>query len=225
MIVRLTVQTVVWFAIIGGLLFASAGTFEWPAAWIYLAMMLALSLITGLLLARHDPALLRERLSAPIQKDQPFSDKVLLSIILLFLFSSYAFMALDAVRFRWSSVPQWVQAAGAWLVVLSVVFNYRILRENSFASPVVKVQKERAQRVVTTGPYHYVRHPFYAGSLLFVAGTSLLLGSWWGLLTVLVLAGLLAVRIGIEETALRRGLAGYDAYAKEVRYRLVPFVW
>jgi protein-S-isoprenylcysteine O-methyltransferase Ste14 len=134
-------------------------------------------------------------------------------------------MALDAVRFKWSSMPEWVQVAGALLVILSIGFSYRTLRENSFASPVVKVQMERAQRVVTTGPYRYVRHPFYTGSLLFVAGTSLLLGSWWGLIAALGLAGLLAMRIGIEEKALRTGLAGYDTYAERVRYRLVPLVW
>ncbi len=79
--------------------------------------------------------------------------------------------------------------------------------------------------MITTGPYRYVRHPFYTGSLLFVAATSLFLGSWWGLLVALGLAALLAIRIGIEEKALRTGLAGYDAYAERVRYRLVPYVW
>lgn len=225
MLVRLIVQTVAWFGFIGAVLFLSAGTLAWPAAWTYLAIMLALSLVTGLLLARHDPALLKERLSPPIQKGQPLADKVLLSVILLFLFGAYVLMAFDAVRFKWSSVPEWVQAVGALLVILSIGFSYRTLRENSFASPVVKVQMERAQRVVTTGPYRYVRHPFYAGSLLFVAGTSLLLGSWWGLIAAFGLAGLLAIRIGIEEKALRTGLAGYDTYAERVRYRLVPFVW
>jgi protein-S-isoprenylcysteine O-methyltransferase Ste14 len=225
MVARLIVQTVVWFGIMGAVLFASAGTFVWPAAWIYLAIMLALSLVTGLLLAWHDPALLKERLGALIQKDQPMADKVLLSVLLLFLFGAFAFMALDAARFKWSAVPPWAQAAGALLLVLSIGFNYRVLRENSFAAPVVKVQSERGQRVITTGPYRYVRHPLYSGSLLFVAGTSLLLGSWWGLVMVLVLAVLLCIRIGIEEKTLRSGLQGYDDYAQRVRYRLIPLVW
>ncbi|MBP1885760.1 methyltransferase family protein [Sinorhizobium mexicanum] len=225
MIVRLIVQTVIWLAIIGAVLFASAGTVAWPAGWVYVALMLAVSLIAGLSLARHDPALLKERLSAPIQKGQPFADKVLLTIIFLFLFGSFAFMALDAVRFGWSSVPQWVQGVGALILLLSIWLNYWTFRENSFAAPVVKVQRERGQRVVTAGPYRYVRHPLYAGGLLYLAGTSLLLGSWWGLVAVVLFALLLAVRIGIEEKALRTGLAGYDAYAARVRHRLIPFVW
>ncbi|MDK1493974.1 isoprenylcysteine carboxylmethyltransferase family protein [Sinorhizobium sp. 7-81] len=225
MIARLTLQTLIWFAIIGVVLFASAGTLEWPAAWVFLAAMLALSLIAGLSLARHDPALLKERLSAPIQKGQPFADKVLTTVILLFLLGAFAFMALDAVRFGWSSVPEWVQVVGGSALLFSIWFDYRTFRENSFAAPVVKIQRERAQRVVTTGPYRYVRHPLYAGALIFITGTSLLLGSWWGLGAVLVLIALLAMRIGIEEKELRTGLAGYDAYAARVRYRLIPYVW
>ncbi|MDK1377045.1 MULTISPECIES: isoprenylcysteine carboxylmethyltransferase family protein [unclassified Sinorhizobium] len=225
MIVRLVVQTVIWLAIIGAVLFASAGTVAWPAGWVFLAVMLAVSLIAGRSLARHDPALLKERLSAPIQKGQPFADKILLTIIFLFLFGSFAFMALDAVRFGWSSVPPWVQGVGALTLLLSIGLNYWTFRENSFAAPVVKVQRERGQRVVTTGPYRYVRHPLYGGGLLYVAGMSLLLGSWWGLVAVVLFALLLAVRIGIEEKVLRTGLAGYDAYAARVRYRLIPYVW
>ncbi|WEX89395.1 isoprenylcysteine carboxylmethyltransferase family protein [Sinorhizobium garamanticum] len=225
MIVRLIVQTVIWLAIIAAVLCASAGTVAWPAGWTFLAVMLAVSLIAGLSLARHDPALLKERLSAPIQKGQPLADKVLLTVIILYVFGSFAFMALDAVRFGWSSVPPWVQVLGALVLLLSMGLNYWTFRENSFASPVVKVQSERGQRVVSTGPYRYVRHPLYAGALLYVAGTSLFLGSWWGLATAVVLALLLAIRIGIEETALRAGLAGYGDYAARVRYRLIPFVW
>jgi protein-S-isoprenylcysteine O-methyltransferase Ste14 len=97
--------------------------------------------------------------------------------------------------------------------------------ENSFAAPVVKIQKERGHSVISTGPYRYVRHPMYAGALLFFVGMSLLLGSWWGLVPVLVLAFVFGVRVPMEEEALRTGLDGYDEYAQRVRYRLVPFVW
>jgi protein-S-isoprenylcysteine O-methyltransferase Ste14 len=99
------------------------------------------------------------------------------------------------------------------------------MRENSFAAPVVKIQRERGQTVITTGPYSIVRHPFYTGALVYLAGTSLLLGSWWGLLAVPAVGVLLAIRIGIEEKALRAGLEGYDDYARRVRYRLIPLVW
>jgi protein-S-isoprenylcysteine O-methyltransferase Ste14 len=225
MIARLIVQTVVWFGVMGALLFLAAGTVNWPAAWLYLGLMLLLSLATGLWLARHDPGLLRERLAGPIQKNQPPADKVVLTLIFIAIFGLLALTGLDAVRFGWSAMPVWVQVIGAALVALGIGFSYRTMRENSFAAPVVKIQADRGQRVITTGPYAYVRHPFYTGALLYLAGTSLMLGSWWGLLAVVLVTVLLAIRIGIEEQTLRRGLEGYDDYARRVAYRLVPFVW
>jgi protein-S-isoprenylcysteine O-methyltransferase Ste14 len=225
MVVRMIVQTLVWYGVIGLLLFLAAGTAAWPAAWIFLAVMIVLSLVGGLWLVRHDPALVQQRLAPPIQKDQPTADKVLLPVIILVIFGALVLMALDAVRFGWSSVPTWVQAIGALILLLSVWISFRTLRENTFAAPVVKIQKDRGQTVITTGPYRHVRHPMYAGGLIFLLGTSLLLGSWWGLVAVLVLAVLLGTRIQIEEKALRAGLSGYDDYAQRVRYRLVPLIW
>ncbi|TIU21041.1 MAG: isoprenylcysteine carboxylmethyltransferase family protein, partial [Mesorhizobium sp.] len=111
-----------------------------------------------------------------------------------------------------------VLLVGIWICYLTML-------ENSFAAPVVKIQDERGQRVITTGPYSYVRHPMYAGAILYFAGTALLLGSWWGLASVLVFIVLLAIRTFIEEKALRAGLRGYDDYAAAVRYRLIPLVW
>ncbi|HEY2401505.1 MAG TPA: isoprenylcysteine carboxylmethyltransferase family protein [Steroidobacteraceae bacterium] len=225
MVTRLVIQTLVWFGLMGLLLFLPAGTWNWPSAWVYLAEMVSLSLVVGLLLAKHDPGVLKERLASPVQKTQPTADKILLVIILVVIFGSMAFMALDAVRFGWSDMPVWVQALGALILLVSVLFNYRTLRENSFAAPVVKIQQERGHTVISTGPYAYVRHPFYVGGILFFLGTPLLLGSWWGLLATLLLVILLAVRIQIEERTLRTGLPGYQEYTQQVRYRLIPYLW
>jgi protein-S-isoprenylcysteine O-methyltransferase Ste14 len=225
MVVRMIVQTFVWYGVIGLMLFLAAGTVDWPAAWIFLAVMIVLSLVGGLWLVRHDPALVQQRLAPPIQRDQPTADKILLTVIILVIFGALVLMALDAVRFGRSSVPTWVQAIGGLTLLLSVWISFRTLCENSFAAPVVKIQKDRGQTVITTGPYRHVRHPMYAGGLLFLVGTSLLLGSWWGLAAVPVLAVLLGIRIRIEEKALRAGLEGYDDYAQRVRYRLVPLIW
>ena len=109
--------------------------------------------------------------------------------------------------------------------MVSLWIGFRTLRANSFAAPVVKIQSDRGQAVISTGPYAYVRHPLYAGALGFMVGTSLLMGSVWGLAALLVLGLLLAVRILIEERTLRVGLAGYDEYARRVRYRLIPKFW
>jgi protein-S-isoprenylcysteine O-methyltransferase Ste14 len=134
-------------------------------------------------------------------------------------------MPLDAVRFRWSQVPAWAQAIGALLIALCMYLCYLTFRENSYAAPVVKIQRERGHRVVSTGPYAYIRHPMYAGALLFFIGTPLLLGSWWGLLAAPVIAAMLAVRAVLEERTLADELPGYRDYISRVRYRLIPGVW
>jgi protein-S-isoprenylcysteine O-methyltransferase Ste14 len=102
---------------------------------------------------------------------------------------------------------------------------YLTFRENSYAAPVVKIQRERGHRVVSTGPYAHIRHPMYAGALLFFIGTPLLLGSWWGLVAAPVIAAMLAVRAALEERTLADELPGYRDYTARVRYRLIPGIW
>jgi protein-S-isoprenylcysteine O-methyltransferase Ste14 len=225
LVLNLLVQTIVWFGFIGVIVFGAAGTIDYFGGWLYLAEMIALSVLMGAHMARVDPGLLRERLKPPIQKDQPLADKLILVPILLLIFGGMGFMAADAARWRWSAMLPSVQGAGAALLLVAILFMYWTMRTNSFAAPVVKIQKERGQTVITTGPYAIVRHPLYFGALFYVAATSLVLGSWWGLATVPLVALGLAIRIGIEERALREGLEGYDDYARRVRWRLVPFVW
>ena len=225
MILRLIVQTFIWFGAMAILLFLAAGTFAWPGAWVYLVLMILLSFTLGIDLARRDPGLLRERMGSPVQRDQPAADKVLLIVLLLVIFTWLVVMGLDAKRFAWSSVPTLVQVLGALITLWSIWFCYRTMRENSFAAPVVKLQRERGQTVISSGPYAFVRHPMYFGAAFYFIGAALLLGSWWGVIFAFVLIGLLCVRIPIEEKALRAGLEGYDEYAGRVRYRLIPHVW
>ncbi|TGQ54080.1 isoprenylcysteine carboxylmethyltransferase family protein [Mesorhizobium sp. M1C.F.Ca.ET.193.01.1.1] len=224
MIAKLVFQTFVWFGIMGALLFVSAGTLHWTGAWVYMVVMVGLSLTMGVALARRDPGLMNERLRPPIQKTQTAADKILLSILLLGIFGWLALMGLD-VRFGWSPVSIGVQVIGALILLVGIWICYLTMLENSFAAPVVKIQDERGQKVITTGPYSYVRHPMYAGAILYFAGTALLLGSWLGLVLVSVFIVLLAIRTFIEEKTLRTGLRGYDDYAANVRYRLIPMVW
>ncbi len=222
---NLFVQTIVWFGFIGAIIFGAAGTLRYAGGWLYLGEMIACSVVFGLYFARVDPGLLRERLKPPMQKDQPLADKLILVPNLLLLLGGMGFMAADAARWRWSIMPPLVQGAGGGLLLATMLFMAWTMRVNSFAAPVVKIQKERGQKVVTTGPYAIVRHPLYFGALFYVAATSLTLGSWWGLATVPLVAFGLAVRIGVEEKALRDGLQGYDDYARRLRWRLIPFVW
>ncbi len=225
LLLNLIVQTIVWFGFMGVIIFASAGTIHYFGGWLYLAEMVAISVFGGAYMARTDPGLLRERLKPPLQKGQPLADKLILIPILILIFASMAFMAADAARWQWSNMPPSIQWAAAMLLLLAIAFMYWVMRTNSYAAPVVKIQKERGQTVITAGPYRIVRHPLYLGALFYIAATSLVLGSWWGLAAVPVVGLALAIRIGVEEKALREGLQGYDDYACRVRWRLIPFVW
>jgi protein-S-isoprenylcysteine O-methyltransferase Ste14 len=224
-LVKLALQTAVTMLVIALALFLPAGTLAWPEGWIFFGLMFGLSAGESAWLIRHDPALMNERMSGVGRKDQEKWDKVLLAVVGVAFFAWLALMGLDAVRFRWSRVPLPVQAVGALAFILSFRMFHATFRENAFLSPAVRVQTERKQTVVSTGPYARVRHPMYSAFVVFVFGAALLLGSWWGVAFGLVLIGLVARRAVLEERLLSERLAGYDDYMRTVRYRFVPRVW
>jgi protein-S-isoprenylcysteine O-methyltransferase Ste14 len=207
------------------LLFFPAGTWRWPGGWIFVAEITLCGLATELWLARHDPALLAERRASLVQRGQAGWDRLLMSAVPILWLIWLPLMALDAVRLELSLVPVWAQVVGALALALSFVIVHLTYRENSFAAPVVRIQRERGQRVITTGPYRYVRHPIYASGILSYLGTPLLLGSWYGLAMVPLMAVMLGVRAVLEERMLAAELDGYRDYTARVRYRLVPVIW
>jgi protein-S-isoprenylcysteine O-methyltransferase Ste14 len=213
------------FAVFAALLFVCAGTLLWPAAWAFMALFFGFALAIVLWLARKEPELLAERMSSPMQSGQPLWDKVFVVAVMVLFVAWLILMPLDAVRFGYSEVPGWLQIFGALGIVLSFYIMFLTFRENAYLAMVVKVQQERGQSVVSTGPYRHVRHPMYASTFLFFPGSALLLGSWWGLMFCTVLLGLLVWRIPLEERMLENGLDGYDEYERDVRYRLIPHVW
>jgi protein-S-isoprenylcysteine O-methyltransferase Ste14 len=221
-------------ALVGGMLqlllfplalFLAAGTVAWSSGWIFLILLYCFVVVTVRLLSRHNPGLLEERMSVfkPDQKGRD-RDKMFLPLLVVSI-AWLVLMPLDAVRFHWSQVPVWLQVVGALTLVGSFALIYLTFRENAYLTPTVRIQEERGQTVVSTGPYHYVRHPMYTGFHLFFVGTALLLGSASGLLFSLVLSGLFAWRAVLEEHTLRKGLPGYDAYMIQVNYRFIPRVW
>jgi protein-S-isoprenylcysteine O-methyltransferase Ste14 len=224
MIRRLLIQNVIWIVGMGALLFASAGTLHWPAAWVFLGTMAVLGLISGLWLARIDPALLAERMNPMMQGTQPASDKIFMVVFGFAALSWFILIGLER-RANVSDMPVALQTLGLLLLVLSTGFVLWVMRENSFAAPVIKIQTERGHRVISSGPYAWVRHPMYSGTILFFAGMPLLLGSWWGLIMAPLFVVLFGFRARLEERALVAGLPGYADYLTRVRYRLIPGIW
>jgi protein-S-isoprenylcysteine O-methyltransferase Ste14 len=212
-------------ALFAVLLFASAGTIRWIGAWVFIVIMLALIVIVSLMLAKHDPDLLKERLAMPLQSGQKGWDKILMVALLVLFIAWMPLMGLDAIRYQWSHIPIWLQFAGATGLIISFYFCYLVFGENSYLLPVVRIQEDRGQHVVSSGPYRFVRHPLYASSLILLPSIALLLGSGWGLVWSVLLAALIVIRTDLEDATLAKELAGYADYATKVRYRLIPGVW
>jgi protein-S-isoprenylcysteine O-methyltransferase Ste14 len=207
------------------LLFYPAGNWHWPHAWVLLAIFALGSAGFGAWLVRRDPALLASRLGPLLQRGQPLWDKVFLLTFVLIWSAWLALMAVDAQRWHTSDLPLWLNVVGGTLLVVGFFATVLVFRENSFAAPVIRVQSERGQRVIDTGPYAVVRHPMYAAAILYLIGIPLLLGSWLGLMLVPLMIAGMAPRAVFEERLLRRELQGYDDYTTRVRYRLIPGVW
>jgi protein-S-isoprenylcysteine O-methyltransferase Ste14 len=208
------------------ILLTLAADWRWSEGWWFSVIFLLMCYSPLVYLHFYDPALLKERFGSPVQPDQKRWDKFLLSFFFIDFLVWFAIMPLDAKRFSWSpAFPFWVKATGTVLLVLASVIVFEALRENTFAAPVVKMQRERGQHVISTGLYGIVRHPMYAGAvLLFIAGP-LLLGSIFGLIMGLVLIVTIAVRSIGEETMLKQELEGYSDYMKKVKWRMIPFVF
>ncbi len=224
-LVFLAAQIAGMFVVFGVALFVAAGTVRWAAGWIFLALFFGFTVALSGWLLDHDPALLVERQTGIGKPDQKTWDKAFFGIAAALFVSWLVLIPLDAVRFGWSHVPAWLQAAGAGLLSGSFYFFFLTFRENAYLSPAVRVQAERGQTVVSTGPYAVVRHPMYGTVIIFVAGATLLMGSWYGFVPGVLVVVATAVRAVAEERTLRRELAGYAEYMTRVKYRLIPYVW
>jgi protein-S-isoprenylcysteine O-methyltransferase Ste14 len=208
-----------------GLLLVLGGDARWPEGWIFATWFVALfSTVIGWL-HRKDPALLAERYRRSGGGQRGWDRWVVPALFLGFL-AWLTLMPLDARRLHWT--PRWpaaVRVVGGALLLPSFFFFFRSFTDNTFLSPLVRIQAERKQRVVSTGVYGFVRHPMYLGAVLMFLGVPLLLGSMCGVALGAGLSLLLAARIVGEERMLETELDGYEEYRAKVRYRLLPGVW
>jgi protein-S-isoprenylcysteine O-methyltransferase Ste14 len=225
MLLKLSVQAFVYAALIGLVLFLPAGTWRWPEGWVFIAEIVVGSLGLGFWLMQTNPALLSERMRAPVQADQKSWDKLFVGLIALAFIGWMGLMAVDAKRYGWSDVPLWLKVVGALGPLACYGVTALAFAVNSGASAVVKVGEAQSHLVADTGPYRFVRHPMYSGALLFFVGTPLLLGSCWGLAASPLLGLALGIRAVLEERALFAELPGYADYARRVHSRLIPAVW
>jgi len=204
------------------LLFLPAGTTHYWQAWVFLSVFVSASgAVTGYL-AMHDPKLLERRMRAGPAAEKERSQKYIIFLAMLGFIGLLVIPAFDQ-RFGWSRPPAWVCLIGDALVPIGFLFVFFVVKINTYAASTIQLAED--QKVISTGPYAFVRHPMYAGSLPILIGTPLALGSWWGLSALIVFVPALIWRLVDEESFLRKNLAGYTEYTDKVRYRLVPHVW
>lgn len=223
---KLILGFVIEMVVFGALLFIPAGTLAWWRAWVFLGVFLVAGVLATIALLPGHEDLLNERLQPVLQKGQPLADKIIIILLLGSFIGMIVLIPLDVFRWHLLARPGPIVAAaglvmfaGGWWIM------YLAMRENPFASPVVKHLTKRRQRVIDTGVYGLVRHPMYAGAIPFFLGIPLWLESYAAALLAGVLSGILVVRIRIEEQFLQRELEGYEAYMQRVPYRLIPFIW
>lgn len=207
---------------IGALLFVPAGTIRYWQAWVYLGIYFIASFLITLYLTKHDPALLQRRMRGGPTAEKRKPQRAAMLLATIGFVGAMVVPALDH-RFGWSHVPVVVVVLGDILTALWFAVAFLVFRENTYSAATIQIAE--GQTVISTGPYAIVRHPMYAGGLFSFLGTSLALGSWWGMLAVVIVMPALVWRLVDEERFLRGNLPGYAEYSRRVRYRLIPGVF
>ncbi|MGD0353033.1 MAG: isoprenylcysteine carboxylmethyltransferase family protein [Dehalococcoidia bacterium] len=220
------ILTAIYILIFPTLILFLSGDWLWIEGWIFNIWFIALCATVIIYLYRNDPALLAERYKQPGTANQRGWDKYVVYGLVLGFILWIVIMPLDAKRYGWSAnFPLWLKIIGGIGLLLSSFLFYRSYAENTFASPLVRIQAERKQQVVSTGVYGFVRHPMYLGGILLFIGTPLLLGSIYGVVSGVLISFLVVARIIGEERMLVKELERYADYRKKVKYRLIPFIW
>ena len=211
---------VVWLST----LFIAAGTLHWKRGWLFVAVYAVSMTAIGLAVEHWNPGLMVARTNRR-HKDTKQFDKVFLRLHCALTGLLPALAGLDAVRFRWSSMPEWTAPVSVGLFLLASILIAWTLAVNPWAEFSVRIQTDRGHHVVSSGPYRYVRHPMYVGSLVMYPAMAGMLGSMWALALTGITVVLFVWRTSREDATLREELPGYREYAAETHYRLVPGLW
>lgn len=222
-IVRFLVREAMGVLMLAAILFLSAGRLDWVWGWALVGITFLWATATALVSILRHPGLLAERLGP--RKGAKGWDAVVMGIVGLATIARCIVAGLD-VRFGWTtgiSLP--FQIATLAVAMLGYALVVWATAANAFFSQIVRIQKERGHTVATGGPYRFLRHPGYVGTILFELSAPVMLGSWWALIPGGLTAMLFIVRTALEDKTLLEELGGYKEYAMRVRYRLLPGIW
>ncbi len=223
---KLIVKTTFGFAflmfVLALALFVSAGTLRFWQAQVYLADFALCTLLITVYLIKYDQELLAGRVKAgPVAETQQGQKKIQ-SLASLFFIGLFIVPGLD-FRFGWSNVTPVFSLIADGCVALGFYIVYRVFKENSYTRATIEVSV--GQKVITSGPYRVVRHPMYAGAGVLLIFTPIALGSWVAVPLAIMIILVISARLLDEERFLTANLSGYEQYRRQVRYRLIPFIW
>jgi protein-S-isoprenylcysteine O-methyltransferase Ste14 len=223
-IARWLIRTVIFALIQAAALFLGAGTANWPMAWVYIGVFILVQIITMLILLATSPDLLIERTA--VQEGTKNWDQLLARLTALFgPLLIWIVCGLDR-RFSWSPpVSSTIQWIGLAVILSGSLLTAWAMAANRFFSGTVRIQQDRGHTVSTGGPYRYIRHPGYLGALLYDLASPLTLGAWWAYLPAILTTLIVILRTSLEDRTLKQELPGYNDYARNVRYRLLPGIW
>ena len=222
---QLVVRLIVLAAVFPLLLFPFAGRWDWGMGWALIGILAVATILSRLLLLRVHPYLVTERANSLDAENAKAWDKVLAPAMGLTPMLVLVVAGLDQ-RFGWSpEFPLGWQLTGLALAILGYGLATWAMLTNRFFSGVVRIQSERGHTVIDTGPYAFVRHPGYSGSLLAGVGFPLALSSLWALVPLTLMFVVTVVRTKLEDGTLQEELTGYAEFAGKTRYRLLPGIW
>ena len=209
--------------VMDAILFGAAGRLDWTAPWVLSLFFAGFLLVFVIWTTCNAPDLLAER--SRMAENVKSWDKIILTLYTILLIAMLVVAGLDAGRNRWSAMPVIWQVVGFVGLIPAGGLIWWATSVNRFLSRWARIQEDRSQYVVSSGPYHYVRHPMYAAIFPFVVSIPLVLGSWWALIPGGLICVLFILRTALEDRMLQDELPGYREYAACVRYRLVPGIW
>ena len=199
---------------------------SWWQAWIFLVLFVTAGIVGRIWAEHRHPGIMAERSNYSKAQDVKSWDKVFAPLMALSLSFPLVIVAGLDHHFVWSPhFPIWMNVLGFVLITFGYGFGAWALIENRFFSSLVRIQKDREHEVCSSGPYRFVRHPGYAGSVLALPGIVLALASMWTLIPVLIAIIIAVIRTELEDRTLQEELKGYKEYVQRVRYRLIPGIY
>ena len=203
----------------------SAGRLDLYQAWFYFGVILVYSILNLAALAKFNPELLKQRLLMKREGSKPWDEVLMRACNIMLMFVLPFIAGLDIGRFHWSSLSIYYVPLGFVLFIVGGFLTTRAMVENPHFETTVRIQEERSHRVITTGPYKFVRHPGYLGGLLFGVSIPFMVGSVFAFIPAGVYVLLMILRTWLEDRTLQKELNGYLEYTKHTRYRLFPWIW